>query len=148
MVIWYNKDIFDENNVPYPPSDPKEWTWDLFLETAIQLTTDRNGKHPNEEGFDPQKIETYGAEVSNWFADILPIIWSNGGDIADETGTKPLIGEKEAIEAVQLIADLIHVHHVTPTPLSSSWSSCFLYCFTNKEICNGDRWSMGTIRFG
>lgn len=115
MVTWYNKDIFDENNVPHPPSDPKEWTWDLFLETAIQLTTDRNGKHPNEEGFDSTKIKTFGVMIPNHIMYQLSIIWSNGGDIVDETGTKPLIGEKEAIEAVQLIADLIHVHHVAPT---------------------------------
>ncbi len=115
MVTWYNKDIFDANNVPYPPSEPKEWTWDLFLETAIQLTTDRNGKHPNEEGFDPEKIKTYGVMISNLLINYLSIIWSNGGDVVDETGTKPLIGEKEAIEAMQLISDLIHVHHVAPS---------------------------------
>jgi len=115
IVTWYNKEIFDENNVPYPPSDPTKWTWDLFLETAIKLTTDRNGKHPNEEGFDPNKIKTYGVMFPNAFSQILGIIWSNGGDLVDATGTIPLIGEKEAIEAMQLISDLIHVHHVAPS---------------------------------
>ena len=115
MVTWYNKEIFDENNVAYPPSDPTEWTWDLFLETAIQLTIDRNGKHPNEEGFDPNKIKTFGVMIPNWFNNLLPIIWSNKGEIVDKTGTKPLIGEKEAIEAMQLVSDLIHVHHVAPS---------------------------------
>ncbi len=134
MLTWYNKDIFDENNVPYPPSDPKEWTWDLFLETAIQLTTDRNGKHPNEEGFDRNKIKTFGVMVSGSLNNVLPIIWSNGGDIVDETGTKPLIGEKEAIEAVQLISDLIHVHHVAPTPSQTAGLPASYVALQTKQV--------------
>ena len=41
MVMYYNKDIFDEKGVEYPKEG---WTWDEFLETAEKLTYEENGK--------------------------------------------------------------------------------------------------------
>ena len=38
LIIYYNKDMFDKMNVPYPSPD---WTIDELLETANALTTDR-----------------------------------------------------------------------------------------------------------
>jgi len=144
MVTWYNKDIFDENNVPYPPSDPKEWTWDLFLETAIQLTTDINGKHPNEEGFDPTKIKTWGVMIPNGMNEILPLIWSNGGDIVDETGTKPTITQDNVIEVVQLIYDLIHVYHVAPSSSQISGLPASYVALQTKQVAMAlaGQWSL------
>lgn len=35
-VTFYNKQVFDEKNIPYP--DPNGWTWEKYIETAKQLT--------------------------------------------------------------------------------------------------------------
>jgi multiple sugar transport system substrate-binding protein len=134
MVTWYNKEIFDDNNVSYPPSDPTKWTWDLFLETAIRLTTDRNGKHPNEEGFDPSKIKTYGVMVPNEINTILPLIWSNGGDIVDESGKVPTVTNKEVIEVIQLISDLIHKYHVAPSSSQISGLPASYVALQTKQV--------------
>lgn len=39
-VIYYNKKIFDDANVPYPQG---EWTWDQYIETAQKLTDPSKG---------------------------------------------------------------------------------------------------------
>ncbi|WP_339310970.1 sugar ABC transporter substrate-binding protein [Paenibacillus sp. FSL M7-0896] len=39
-VVFYNKKIFDDANVPYPSG---EWTWDQYIETAKKLTDPSKG---------------------------------------------------------------------------------------------------------
>lgn len=116
MVLWYNKEIFDKAGIPYPASNPEAWTWEKFLDTAIKLTTDRNGRHPGDPGFDPSNIDTYGVAFGTWWGPILPFIWSNGGDICDPEGRRPLINSPASVEAIQKLADLMLKYHVAPTP--------------------------------
>ena len=43
LLIFYNKKIFDEAGIPYPPAKAEEaWTWDEFVEVAKKLTKDAN----------------------------------------------------------------------------------------------------------
>lgn len=38
-ILFYNKALFDEAGIAYPPSDPQEsWTWEEFLDAAQKLT--------------------------------------------------------------------------------------------------------------
>jgi multiple sugar transport system substrate-binding protein len=40
-VMFYNKDLFDQAGLPYPPSDPEQaWTWPEFLAAARRLTSE------------------------------------------------------------------------------------------------------------
>ena len=117
--LFYNKDLFDRAGLPYPPSDPTQaWTWEQFVAAAKKLTTDTNGKHPGEAGFDPAAIATYGAgfdktyEGWTWY----PFIFSNGGEVVDEAGTRLLLDSPAAAEALQSLADLMWVAHAAPTP--------------------------------
>ncbi|MCF6409100.1 ABC transporter substrate-binding protein [Pseudalkalibacillus salsuginis] len=113
--IYYNKDLFDEKNIPYPPTKAEDaWTWEEFIDVAKKLTVDRNGKHPDDPGFDPKNIKTYG--VNNFSTRYEPYIYSNGGGIVSLDGKDILIDEPETIEALQKIADLMYVHHVMPKP--------------------------------
>ncbi|WP_248924135.1 ABC transporter substrate-binding protein [Paenibacillus hamazuiensis] len=122
ILIHYNKDMFDEAKVPYPPAETdKAWTWDQFVDTAKKLTKDKNGKHPGEAGFDPKNIVQYGAQVNTsamffW----IPFAVSNGGGLVSADGKQLLLGNPETVEAVQKIADLALVEHVSPTPAQSS----------------------------
>lgn len=118
-LLFYNKSVFDEAGVAYPPSDPANaWTWDEFVAAAQQLTTDVNGKHPGQDGFDAEKIQTYGVafdktyEGWTWY----PFIFGNGGQMVNEDGTRLLLDSPEATEAMQKVADLMWVQHVAPTP--------------------------------
>jgi len=118
-LLFYNKAVFDEAGVPYPPSDPaKAWTWDEFVAAAQKLTRDANGKHPGEGGFDPEKISTYGIAFDKTYEGwtFYPFIFSNGGQMVNEDGTRLLLDSPEATEAMQKLADLMWVQHVAPTP--------------------------------
>lgn len=116
MITYYNKDLFDKADVPYPPTNPEDWTWEKFVETAKKLTFDKKGRRPGEPEFDPDNIVQYGAVIPIWWCPLLPFIWSNGGDIADETGTQPRINSPETIEALQKICDLIYKEHAAAPP--------------------------------
>ena len=66
-ALWYNKDLFDEAGLDYPPSewgapyaDGDEWTFDKLRELAMFLTVDGNGNDATMEGFDPKNIVQFG----------------------------------------------------------------------------------------
>lgn len=118
-LLFYNKALFDEAGLPYPPSDPEQaWTWVEFVAVAQELTRDVNGKHPGEAGFNSEKISTYGVAFDKIFEGwtMYPFIFSNGGQMANEDGTRLLLDSPEATEAMQKMADLMWVQHVAPTP--------------------------------
>jgi len=119
QVLWYNKRIFDAANLPYPPADPsKAWTWNQFITVAKKLTRDMNGKTPNDKGFDATNIRTFGAWVQQWWMPWLTFAVSNGGGMVSQDGKKLLMNDPATIDAIQKMADLINVSHVSPAPNS------------------------------
>lgn len=120
MILYYNKKLFDQAGVAYPPSQAdKAWTWDEFVKVAQKLTKDRNGNDATSPNFDPNHIETYGISFPTWWAGYLPFIYSNGGRFASEDGTKLLLNQPAAVEVLQKMQDLIYKYHVAPTPAQS-----------------------------
>ncbi len=84
-ALTINVDLFNELGVPLPdPSVPM--TWDELIATGTALTTDANGLHPNEEGFDAENLATVGIgtlTVPGWG---LGPIFSNGGHYVTDDG--------------------------------------------------------------
>ncbi len=118
-LLFYNKDVFDRAGLPYPPADPAQaWTWKQFVDVAKQLTVDAQGRHPGEPGFDPASIVTYGAAFDKTYEGwtFYPFIFSNGGEAANEEGTRLLLDSPQSVEAMQALADLMWVDRVAPTP--------------------------------
>ena len=68
-ALWYNKDLFDEAGLPYPPHkvgekyQDKEWNFDTLREVAIQLTQDETGKVPTDADFNAEKIVQFGYDA-------------------------------------------------------------------------------------
>lgn len=119
--LMYNADLFKEAGVELPPTKAEEaWQWDEFVETAKKLTLDRNGKHPDDPGFDPKNIKQYGVKYSLSWLSYMPLVLSNGGDYLIGDGKEFGLSKSEATEAIQKIADLINVHHVAPSPVQAS----------------------------
>lgn len=114
FVLFYDKDYCDSCGVTVPSTLDEAWTWDEFLEACVKLTVDVNGKHPGEEGFDPENIDVYA--VADIDADVMA--HSNGGGYFSEDGKEIWLDKEETIEAVQAVADLMNVYHVSPTPTS------------------------------
>jgi len=112
VVLFYDKDVVNAAGVKMPEKPEEAWNWEEFIEAAQKLTVDENGKHPNESGFNPNKIKMYGV------ADVIPSIMalSNGGGFFSPDGKEIWLDKPETIEAVQKVADLINVYHVMPNP--------------------------------
>ncbi len=64
--VYFNKDLFDEAGVPYPPQkygdqyEGKEWNMDTVKDLAKTLTVDEAGNDATSAEFDPTKIEQFG----------------------------------------------------------------------------------------
>ncbi len=124
VVLYYNKDKFDQANLAYPPSDVKDaWDWDTFVNTAKKLTVDANGKNATEEGFDPTKIMEYGLgfnclrEFHQFWA-----MYANNGGVVSADGKDFLWDSDKSAQGLQKLVDLMHVDHVAPQALYN-WAS-------------------------
>ena len=105
LVVYYNQDMFDAANVPYPADD---WTWDDFVETAVALTQDFDGDGT---------MDQYGLGVEVSLYRLAPFVWQNGAPIvnSDEFPTRLTITRPPAQAALQWFVDLRQVHGVVPT---------------------------------
>ncbi len=72
-ALWYNKDIFDEAGLAYPPhkvgekyvldGQELEWNFDTLRKVAMRLTYDDAGNTPNDSTFNPDKIVQFGYDA-------------------------------------------------------------------------------------
>lgn len=146
LLMYYNKDMFDKAGVAYPPASVNDaWTWDQFVSTAKQLTLDKNGKHPGDDGFDSQSITQYGCMVENLPWQLETFALSNGGGFYSNDGKDVLIGEDASIEAIQKVADLYLVDHVAPLSVGQTDDgiSRSIIAGTVAMSTNG-AWNVGT----
>jgi multiple sugar transport system substrate-binding protein len=115
--IYYNKKLFDDAKVPYPPTswDDESWTWDKYVETAKALT--KNYDDPNTAVFGAgggygEYLEGYpgmwGHQV--WTPEALSTGLSDKVTVADET----------SIKAFQEFHDLVYVDKVAPEPAATA----------------------------
>jgi multiple sugar transport system substrate-binding protein len=95
VVLYYNKDIFDEMGMDYPTAD---WTWDQFHEAALALTNE----------------DHYGFIMNSW-PPIQMFIWSFGGEIISEDLQSSPIDTPEAMAGAQFYADMIYNEDCCPS---------------------------------
>jgi len=69
-ALWYNKDLFDEAGLDYPPhewgapyADGDEWTFDKLRDLAMYLTVDGNGNDATMAEFDPDNTVQFGYDA-------------------------------------------------------------------------------------
>lgn len=116
FAIYYNKDMFEEANVPLPPVKAEDaWTWDEFISAAKRLTFDRNGNNAFSANFDPTHIEQYGVRLPTYLWHLF--VPSNDASMIAADGSHLNLDDPAVIEAVQKMVDLIYVHHVAPSPI-------------------------------
>lgn len=102
MIVYYNRDLFDEAGVSYPT---KDWTWDNLLDAAKKLTI--------KEG---DEVKQWGFAAGSWWPWWMSFMYQNGGRIIDENN-KPVVNTPENVEALQFYNDLVWKHHVAPSPV-------------------------------
>ena len=67
--LYYNKKLFDEAKLPYPPTkvgdlyDGKPWDMEAVRELGMKLTVDKNGNDATSADFDPENIVQWGFDM-------------------------------------------------------------------------------------
>jgi multiple sugar transport system substrate-binding protein len=112
LVVYYNKDLFDEARLPYPDAD---WTWDDFLAIARALTKDLDGDGVTDQ---------YGLGTEASIFRVAPFIWQNGGELVVlEGGLRPVslaVDSRPAREAIEWFVALQTEHGVVPDAVAES----------------------------
>jgi multiple sugar transport system substrate-binding protein len=103
-VIFYNKAVFDQAGIPYPPKnwDDPTWTWDNVLQICQKIT----------KGTGANKV--WGIDVSTWWVYAYPFVWSWGGTVLNDQHTNSTLTMPETMAAFQYRADLINKYKVHP----------------------------------
>lgn len=97
VVLFYNKDLFDQHNVEYPKPS---WTWEEELEAAKKLTDAENG--------------IWGTYAPIQFWEFYKTIAQNGGRVFSEDNKTVTINSKQCVEAFEWMLDKARVHKVSP----------------------------------
>ncbi len=106
-AVLYNKRIFDDHGVPYPKPG---WTYDDFIRTSKMLI-----EHPSRSG---QKHLAVANWLSIWFVGDLLV--GNGARLFTPDGLHSALDSHEARAAMQSYFDMMHVHHILPTPADAA----------------------------
>ena len=135
LVVYYNKDIFDENNLPYPDDN---WDMEDFLNIAkiLTLDTDFNGK-----------IDLWGVGFEEKPLFWLPFLLSNGGGIISPIDGSLIINSQKSKEALQFYSDLRNKYNVAPKvheQASLTTSQLFLQNKVAMHMCG--RWCSLTYK--
>ena len=144
LFLYYNKDMFDAANLPYPDAR-NPMSWDEFVETAKLLTLDANGKNAADPDFDPNNIVQYGCNVDNWTWQLEVWALSNGGRWFSADGKECTINSPEVADSIQKVADLYLVHHVAQyrDGLEDSGIQSTIAA-GNVAMATGGAWNVGT----
>jgi len=110
--LFYNKDLFDEAGLEYPPTDWNDtsWNWDKALEYAKTLTKD-TGKSADkiygllDNNSPARKAWTFGGEF-----------WKPEAYTTGVMGEPAILDNPKNAEALQFFTDLINKHKVSPNP--------------------------------
>jgi len=105
LVMYYNRDLFDQYGVPYPEIG---WTWDDFLNRAVALR-------------DPG-ARIYGYAPAEEYFDSFNFVYQHGGQIFDDlqNPTRPTFDDPLTIEAIEWYTALFHEYNVAPTSQQAS----------------------------
>ncbi len=113
--FYYNAELFDDAGITPPGfQDDEIWEWEEFVAICKQLTKDSSGRNPDDAGFDSEDIVQWAVDwPSTWWMPLAAAVHSNGGEFITDEGLCAF-DTPEAMEALQRVADLVHVHHVAP----------------------------------
>jgi ABC-type glycerol-3-phosphate transport system substrate-binding protein len=108
-LLWANTKVIEDAGLD-PAAIPTNGT--DFIPWAQQITTDVNGKHPNEEGFDPDNVAVW-ATYWTWPRYTVPTtLWQFGGAVVGDDLKTATLDSEQSIAAIQYIQDLMCEHHV------------------------------------
>lgn len=105
-IFYWRKDLFEAAGLD--PNAPPA-TYAEVQDYAVKLTTDVNGKHPGEDGFDPNNIKVYGlafkgaktlASTWEWYN----YLYAFGGNVFDDQ-FNIIVNQPEGVASLQWLTD-------------------------------------------
>lgn len=140
-LLYWRTDLFEEAGLD--PNRPPE-TYDEFREYALKLTTDVNGNHPGDPGFDPDNIEIYGSAFKGLAALVSPWEWYNylyafGGNEFD-ADFNPVLNSPEAVASLQWVVDNLNEYHIYPPDTVTYDYSEFHTLFIQGRVAMAINW--------
>jgi len=140
-VLWLNLDVFEKAGVEFDPERPP-LTRDEFIELCTQLTWDKNGKHPNEPGFDPENIDTWAYGTNDMVGITLR---QNGVDAVSMDGScKATVTDAKFLDALQWGQDIVWKYHFKS---GEHWSADEQRLANGKLAMNGNgSWFYGWFK--
>lgn len=101
LVVYYNKDIFKKNNMPYPDED---WTIKDYVKISQKLTS----KGVWGTGFERDPLY--------W----LPFLFSNCTGILSNDGKNVIVNSSDSQKALREYADIVNKYHAAPDKSQSA----------------------------
>lgn len=116
--IYYNKQLFKKAGIKEDalPTLDKPWTWNEFKAVCQKLVDEYELPAINIQLASKDEMLTYA---------YTPFIWSNGGDVVNQAGTKALgyFNDPKSAEALQFIQDLVKKGYTTNTPIEKGFET-------------------------
>lgn len=138
--IYYNKELFDEAGLPYPPQafgeqyDGDEWNMETLRELGLLLTVDANGNDATMPEFDPEQIVQFGF-VPQWGDDPRAIGTMFGAASLNEDGQAVI--PDNWLAGWQWYYDGMFSDHFIP---NQAW--------LDSELLGGNAFSSGNVAMG
>lgn len=105
MVMYYNKQMFDDAGIPYPSPDwNNPWTFEQYEDAATKLTS---GEGANKK---------YGILAQNHPERSAATVFSMGGNFFDASHENPTFASQPVIDTYQMVQDMINLYKISPTP--------------------------------
>lgn len=119
--LFYNVDMFEAAGIEKPPVTREE-----FIEAALKLTLDGNGRNATDPDFDPNNIVQYGYSFNmnhHVGFQMSALIKQQGGEPFTADMKEVPFDREQAINALTFIQDLVTKYKVVPvgdkTPVAS-----------------------------
>ncbi|MBS1704556.1 MAG: extracellular solute-binding protein [Armatimonadetes bacterium] len=139
-AVWVNEELVARCGVTIPRTPLK---WNDLIRLAQKLTIRDSNGQPIQYGF-----------LFDWW-NFSHFLLTYGAQFFNEDGTKCIVDSPEAIEAVQLMHDLIYKYKVAPSPVEEAglasqggWGSGTINYFGAKRgaLALGGRWWLANLR--
>ena len=142
-LLWYNTKLMEDAGLD-PDALPTNGA--EFIDMAQQLTTDVNGLHPTDEGFDPDNVDVWAIDYT-WPRFTIPTtLWQFGGGVISDDGTTATLDSPESIAAVQFWHDLMYKYYVAPPAIPGKMWAGDLYKNNRLVFMWEGTWTGGFMR--
>lgn len=142
-LLWYNTKLMEDAGLD-PDVLPKNG--EEFIEMAQLLTTDVNGLHPTDDGFDPDNVDIWAIDYT-WPRYTIPTtMWQFGGGVLNEDGTEVIFDSPESIAAIQFWHDLMYKYYVAPPAIPGKMWAGDLYANNRLVFMWEGTWTGGFMK--